>query len=111
LALGRAAALSAAKAQFPDRSISQPAADELLEWGLAPAIAAQAVELQGVVAGQQVGDGVQVDGGEHCRPSLRLNRAQGVSLAFVAAVECRGAVVGDALALIPYLETAASRQD
>jgi hypothetical protein len=34
-----------------------------------------------VVAGEQVGDGVQVNGGGHRDPSVRSMRAQGVSLA------------------------------
>ena len=58
-----------------------PCAGELLERCLTPAIAAQAVELQRVIAREQVGDGVQVDGGGHRRPSVRSMRAQGVSLA------------------------------
>jgi hypothetical protein len=33
-----------------------------------------------VIAGEQVGDGVQVDGGGHRRPRMRSMRAQGVSL-------------------------------
>jgi hypothetical protein len=81
LALGGPAALSAAKAQGRDRPIAQTAACELLERRFTPAVAAQAVELQCVVAREQVGDGVQVDGGGHRRPRVRPMRAQWVSLA------------------------------
>ena len=57
---------------------ASPALDELRERCLAPAIAAQAVELQGVIAREQVGDRVQVNGAGH-RPSLRSDQVQGVS--------------------------------
>ena len=74
------AAVDAAESQCRDGSIGEAALGEGLERCLTPAIAAQAVELQGVVAREQVGDGVQVDGGGHRRPSVRSMRAQGVSL-------------------------------
>ena len=71
----------AAKAQSRDRPVGQSSVGELLERGCTPTVAAQAVQLQGVVAGQQVGDGVQVNGGEeHRRPSVRVRQAHRVSL-------------------------------
>ena len=65
MAFGERAASGAAKAQGRDRPVGQSSVGELIERGCTPAVAAQAVQLQGVVAGQQVGDGVQVNGGGH----------------------------------------------
>ena len=81
----RAAAVDAAEAQCRDGSIGEAAPGEGLERCFTPAVAAQAVELQRVVAREQVGDGVQVDGGGHHDPSVRSMRAQGVSLARASA--------------------------
>jgi len=77
--LGEAAAVCAAKAQGGDGWVGQALRREVLERRCTPAIAAQAVQLQGVVAREQVGDGVQVDGGGQAR-SVRSNQVQGVSL-------------------------------
>jgi hypothetical protein len=77
--LGGAAAPGAAKAQSGDRSIGQTLRGEVLERRLVPAIAAQAVKLQGVIAAHEIRDRVQVDGGGHAR-SVRSNQVQGVSL-------------------------------
>ena len=80
MAFGHGATVRAAEAQGRDGSIGEAAPCEGLERRLPPAVAVQAVELQGVAAREQVGDGVQVNGGGH-RLRVRSMRAQGVSLA------------------------------
>jgi len=80
LTLRRCAAKYAAESKPLDGLLSQTARRELLERRLGPALAARAVQTQGVNVLDQVGDGVQVDGGGHCHPRLRPMRAQGVSL-------------------------------
>lgn len=78
--LSRCAALDTAEPESADRGRAQAAVGEALERRLAPAVAMQTVELQRVVALEQVGDSVQVDGGGHRRPRVRSMRVQGVSL-------------------------------
>lgn len=62
LALGRSTADGAAEAELHDRGASPAVAGELFERSDAPAVAVVTVEAEGVLAGEQVGDGVQVDG-------------------------------------------------
>ena len=62
LSLCRAATDRAAEPEFHDGRASPAVLGELLERGLAPAIAVVAVEAERVLARDQVGDGVQVDG-------------------------------------------------
>ena len=63
-----------------DRAVGKSTGGKLRERRLGPALAARAVQTQGVNVLDQVGHGVQVDGGGHCHPRLRPMRAQGVSL-------------------------------
>ena len=74
------ATVDAAESQCRDGSIGEAALGQGLERCFTPAVAAQAVKLQRVVASEQVGNGVQVDRGGHRDPSVRSMRAQGVSL-------------------------------
>ncbi len=74
LALRGSAADRAAEAELDDRCASPTLAGELFEPGLGPAVAVVAVEAERMVVGDQVGDGVQVDGVHGCsvaRPKLR----------------------------------------
>lgn len=80
LELSRCAALDTAEPEGADRGRAQAAVGEALERRLVPAVATQAVKLQRVVALEQVGDRVQVNGGGHLRPRVRPMQAQGVSL-------------------------------
>ena len=84
LQLGGGAAADAAKSEGADRGRAQAAIGETLEGCCTPAVAAQAVELQRVVAIEQVFDGVQADGGGH-RLRVRSMRVQEVSLARASA--------------------------
>ena len=61
LTLGRAAADRATEAELADRRASPAVAGELRKRGHAPAVAVVAVEAEGVLVREQVGDGVQVD--------------------------------------------------
>jgi hypothetical protein len=62
LALSGPAADGATEAKLHNWGASPAVANELLERGNAPSVAVVAVEAQRVLAGKQVGDGVQVDG-------------------------------------------------
>ena len=62
LALRWTAADGATEAELHNRGAPPAVAGELLERGDAPAVAVVAVETQGVLACEQVGDGAQVDG-------------------------------------------------
>ena len=80
LPLGRGTATNTAETQEADRAVGEATGGKLRERRLGPALAARAVQTQGVIVLDQVGDGVQVDGGGHRRPRVRPMRAQGVSL-------------------------------
>ena len=80
LPLGRGTATNTAETQEADRAVGEATGGKLRERRLSPALAARAVQTQGVIVLDQVGDGVQVDGGGHRRPRVRPMRAQGVSL-------------------------------
>ena len=69
LELSRCAAVDTSEPESTDRGRAHAAIGEALERGLAPAVAMQTVELQRVVALEQVGDSMQVDGGGHRRES------------------------------------------
>lgn len=63
-----------------DRAVGKATGGKLRERRLGPALAARAVQTQGVIVLDQVGDGVHVDGGGHRGPRVRAMRVQGVSL-------------------------------
>ena len=72
--------MDTAEPESADQGRAHAAVGEALERRLVPAVATQTVKLQRVVALDQVGDGVQVNGGGHRRPRVRSMRVQGVSL-------------------------------
>jgi len=70
LALRRSAADRAAETQPDDRGASPAVLGKLVEGRFAPAVAVVAVEPEGMLVGEEVGDGVQVDG-VHARSVAR----------------------------------------
>lgn len=80
LPLGRRTATNTSEAQEADRAVGEAMRGKLCERRLGPALAARAVQTQGVIVLDQVGDGVHADGGGHRHPRVRPMRAQGVSL-------------------------------
>ena len=78
LALRGAAAHGAAEAELHDRGADPAIAREALERRFAPAVAVVAVEAEGVLVGEQVAHGVQLDGVHVVQGGL--GQAQEVSL-------------------------------
>ena len=81
LAFGEAAAVGASKRRAVIGGSDRPGrVARLRERRRTPAVAVQAVELQGVVAREQVGHGVQVDGGGLVAERALNARRSGVTL-------------------------------